>query len=73
MDVRINAQGRFVEVVGINVALELQEALDAVYGLWEATTMDKEPIVATGFVQTERDHRTSGFVDLDVGERPVVQ
>jgi ribosome biogenesis SPOUT family RNA methylase Rps3 len=74
MDIKINAQGRYVEVTDIK-DLSLEEAAMIVYDLWAATELDKEQIkevntlTAGGYTSMEKGPRTFGFAYMGSGER----
>jgi len=73
MDIKINAQGRYVEVTGINESLEF--ATNLVYDLWAATELDGKQIKevdklgAGSGSYLERPVPRFGFADTRSGER----
>lgn len=73
MDVKINAQGRYVEVTGIQTEDWIQ-AMSEVYALWEETDPNKDAteISAGTGSHVERSYRQIGFAYMGSGERPEV-
>lgn len=73
MDIKINAQGRYVEVTGIE-DVDLLQATEVVYDLWDATEVPdpenkvKELSAGTG-AYLEKKHTGFGFADMREGER----
>lgn len=76
MDIKVNAHGRYVEVIGIEVD-DPEEAVDLVYALWEATDSDKprtgNDLSAGNGVYLDRKSARIGFSYLGDGERPEVR
>jgi hypothetical protein len=78
MDIKINAQGRYVEVNGIETDLEI--AANTVYDLWAATELDSTQIKevdnhisAGSSLYTDKNHRGIGFARFGEGERASVK
>ncbi len=75
MDIKINADGRYVEVTGINESTSLDYAANVVYDLWAATIeTDKEQkeikdLKAGGYTSMDRGPRSFGFAYMGSGER----
>jgi hypothetical protein len=78
MDIKINAQGRYVEVNGIETDLEI--AANIVYDLWAATELDNEKIkqvdnnISAGTsMYVDRSYKGIGFALFGEGERASVK
>jgi hypothetical protein len=75
VDIKINAQGRYIEVIGINESTALEYAASIVYDLWAATELtDKEikevtTLTAGTGSYLERSGGRIGFADIGSGER----
>lgn len=74
MDVKINAQGRYVEVTGIETDDWIQ-ALGEIYALWEETDPNKETteISAGTGSHIEKSYGKIGFAFMGDGERPEIR
>jgi hypothetical protein len=75
VDIKINAQGRYIEVIGINESTALEYAASIAYDLWAATELtDKEikevnKLTAGSGSYLERSGSRIGFADMRSGER----
>lgn len=73
MDIKINALGRYVEIIGIK-DYTAEESAAVALDLWQSLVVDPEEETggAIGLV-TERDSKRVGFAYLSDGERPDVK
>lgn len=77
MDIKINAQNRYVEVTDVELDLEL--AAGIVYDLWAATADNKEqsdqvPKLSAGSnSHLDKGYRSFGFARFNEGERAEVK
>ena len=70
MDIKINANGRYIELTNVNATLE--EATDVALGLWlgtEKAKQDGDELEAGSSIITERSDSQTGFALLADGER----
>lgn len=73
MDIKINALGRSVEILGIE-GDDAEDCTAVALNLWQSLVPVDEDNVGGAFgLQTERELRQVGFVHLDEGERPNVK
>jgi hypothetical protein len=77
MDIKVNAQGSYVEIIGINESTSLDYATGVAYDLWAATVSEKEKdpegLSAGTGSYVDRPQVRLGFADMRSGERLAVK